>query len=329
MELSVGNNCLGQPGVEGEDVLCEKDKASSEWARNPLFRGRDRMVADSARSTAWLDQESCCPPSSLNLEKLKLKEDPPVAKLGNAEANALAGWKERLRAEAERNEISPATSELGICGEISPEHDSGDSSGDELGRGHVREDSDVVLCRAADVEGKGRGLMHIAEQIRNSTPAVGSVGTSLANPESRLTLLSGKWVVSWDRTRELKSLCRVLDISKAVMKSSMEKYLKVELGSRHFRTKTRILGLLSAKLPLSGETVEIPRWDDTAGSIQIHSETKYNAMLSISTWEHPLAGTRRENYEVSPCGRELIVTTYITRRDGEFCRVRWIFLRVR
>jgi len=140
--------------------------------------------------------------------------------------------------------------------------------------------------------------------------------------------LEGIWKLSWDEPVHMLDLCKIMDLDKSEI-DQREKHLRLEIKfeASMFSVRSEIFGLYDVDVPLNGDSTKVPRIDRHNGIMLAHIEIKRMGLRMIYTWNHPSAGTRRDNYEVSADGEHLVLNAYVMLRDGHYCKVKWQFKR--
>lgn len=141
-----------------------------------------------------------------------------------------------------------------------------------------------------------------------------------------LASLEGIWKLRWDEPVHMLDLCKSMDLEKSEI-DRREEHLRLEISfdGPMLCVRSEIFGLYNVDIPLSGETRKVPRIDRHDGVMSAHIENKRKGLRMIYTWDHPAAGTRRDNYEISENGKNLVLNAYVTLRGGHYCKIKWRF----
>eukprot|EP00210_Caulerpa_lentillifera_P006020 g5754.t1 len=145
-----------------------------------------------------------------------------------------------------------------------------------------------------------------------------------------LQKFEGVWKFKKHSKSDVSHIHRIIDLDKSQIKRNLEKNsnFEIKVNKDVLSMRTEIVGLCHIDVPLSGALATADRFDLHEGSMEVHVEARRAGFRLIYTWEHPLAGTRRDTFEISACGNEMSIVGYITRRNGTNCKAKWAFVRI-
>eukprot|EP00210_Caulerpa_lentillifera_P007358 g7033.t1 len=212
----------------------------------------------------------------------------------------------------------------GICHGVLSEtlHNDDDDNDDDL-LSHGSDEASGMRCRESSRRRKSLEVEQLADANGDE---------ELLHPKQSVPLkcvdvlrkFDGVWEFKKHPKSDITHLHRIINLEKSQIKKNLEQNssFEIRVNKEAFSMRTEIVGLCNVDLPLSGATVAATRFDQYEGAMEVHAEETRVGLRMIYTWAHPLAGTRRDAFEVSSCGTELVVVGYITRRDGTNCKAK-------